>query len=270
MSLAIGVVQKDFIIASSDSALTMFSCDEEKYEKTGEIVMKEEPIRSEVKSEKVLKLTNKVLLTNCGNLVLTELIISELKYFVKDDYDLKKCSAIAKKVISNIQQGVFLNKDNLFNSLTENYKITSFQLWEMKSDFKTYIDDLLSGAERGNNLIRGYSMYLLGFNEDGTTGLMDVRIGSYTSGPTDIKKGYPVILEGPDSREYLQFLNLPIEERTFEGFANRMSLVHARISKDNQVNVSSDCSYNVLMRNGDFIDYSKFSIDTLELQKAFN
>lgn len=256
MSLAIGVVQKDFIIASSDSALTKFSADREEMTETG------------IKSEKVYKLSNKVLLSKSGNLVLTQLILTELRCHIKDNYDLKKCREVAMKVLSNINNGVILNEEEYFKSLSEDYSFSRGDLREMRGDLVKYISARLPKTEKATNLVHDFSMYLLGFNEDGTTGLVNVREGDlYMSGPIDKKKGYPAILEGPSSSDYMNYLNLPVEQRRPEGFITAFSHIHAAISKENAVNVSTDCNYHLLMKNGDSIDYEKFTYDTAELHK---
>lgn len=268
MSLVIGVVQTDFIIASSDTAVTIWSYDKEEARRTGECVETEEVIDAGVKSEKVIKLTDKVLITTCGSLVLTELIFSEMQYYIKDYYDLKQCREVAKKVMSNINKGVFLNKQNFFNALLEKYNMNYFQIREIKKDFNAYIQNLLSLASKVNKLITSFAMYLLGFNDDGSSGLVDVSNGTLMNGPVNKKEAFPIVLNGPDIIDYLQSLNLPIEERNIEGFVNRMSALHAQISKDNQVNVSSDCNYHILMRSEDGIIHQKITFDTSEIQKV--
>lgn len=270
MSLAIGVVQKDFIIASSDSAITIFpdgGMGNDKVDKKTDEFTEGNMIKTGIKSEKVYKLTNKVLFSACGNLYLTELIRIEIEQRIEEDYDLEKCRKVAKEVLNSVSNGIILHKRLFIKSMKENYFMSDFQLIWMRINFVEYITELLLKAEKANNLIAGYSAYLLGFNDDGTTGLVNISDGSYSSGPVDIRKGYPAIINGPKWDEYMQHLNLPIEQRRPEGFIARIPYIHAAISKEFNVNVSSDCNFHVLMKNGDGIDYEKFTVDTSEIQK---
>lgn len=279
MSLAIGVVQKDFVIATSDTAVTYFPHDEELLEKTGEYVSTGEMIPTDSKSEKTHRISNKVILLSCGSSYLTEIFHVELSSRVKRDDDLSNCRKVSKEVLENLLNRKVYNKEKILSALREKLGIPDEAIREMKENFDELVSYLIPASGEINELVTNFTAYLIGFNTDGTTGMVDVRGDSYLNGPKSIKSGYPVLIDGhhpgynKDQRffsEYQKALILPSKNRNVDNFIQAITLVHAKISSESPVNVSSDCNFHIFTKNDNSnIDYSSFVFDTSPLHEQF-
>lgn len=259
MSIAIAVLQDDFIIASSDSAVTIW----DKEESDTEYASK----RIGVNSEKVSRITDKVFFLSCGNVLTTNLIEAELNYSLGRHYDMKKCIEIAKEAMDNIHKGIFRNKKGLINLLKERYQMTEDDLIDLRLDFEGCVNEVLQESKSANNLVIGHSAYLIGFNAEGRAGIYDIKRGTYNEASEDKAKGYPGVVEGPHSKEYLRLLNLPANERDILSFANRMTLIHSDACLNNPINISPDCNFHLLQKEGKEIKYVYYQFDTKKIQK---
>lgn len=270
MSLAIAVVDRNFIVASSDSAVTNFPIDEKKYEEDGERVWTGKMEETSLKSEKIYKLSDKVLLILTGSHALTKIYEAELSNCIKNESDLSDCMIKAKLIIENMRTGKIENRRQIiFNMLREHghndetIDPIHFNLLEEEL-YKTL--DLLGNPT-------DFSCSLVGFNDDGSSGLYDLNKDFYGESSMDIRKGYPFIIMGhhpgysedPNNRSVCQkIMTLPPEKRTIDNFINASQYVHALISRDN-INVSSDCNFKVMLRDEKGIEYAEFTVDTKHL-----
>lgn len=248
MSLALAVVQKNFILASCDSAVTVF--DEE-----DRSIM----TPTDFKSKKVHRISDKVLLLATGMTALTEIIQVEMEERVKSHDDLHECRKIAKDIFNNMKAGKIANLEKIESNL-------SVQL-NLHRDLEEEIREALTFIEE--NPVH-FSAYLVGYNDDWTSGLVDIKEDAYIQIPEDEEKGYPVVIAGPDPNfsagpkrsKYQMALSVPIDERTIERFIDAMVYVHTGITTENQINVSPDCNFHLLFRTEDSIEHTEFAIDT--------
>ena len=258
MSLTMCVVQKNFIIATSDSAVVYFDIDEEKLQKEGEITFGKMNPTDKV-SKKTHLLSNRVVLLATGSSFLTEIMKVELAEKVKESTDLRECSRIAQDILKKMKKGEVENIDKVLKNLSKELNI------EIYSDFEKEMSAILSKTGDKVNL----SLYLAGFNEDGTAGLVDVIADRYME-PNE-NGAYPVVIAGhiPGLEEaennfvnFQKFLSLPVEQRTILNFVNALILVHGAISNESPINVSSDCTLHFLIKDGEVLDYETAIIDT--------
>lgn len=259
MSLAIGVVQKDYIIAASDSSVVEFLYKDGTIERTGKM------IPTDLKSNKVEKISDKVMLLSTGNSLLTKIMKVELKSRVKNNSDLKECMEEATRIFTEMKNKV--SPYHLEKILSNFYEVYKFKANEQT--VQRVLDMVNDPVE--------FTAYLVGFNKNGKTGLFSVHENKYMETPEEEVKGYPVVVAGEqrsyvDDPKYIddyhnlwkRMLTFPVEERNFENFKNAILLVHAQISKFRK-NVSSDCNFQVLVKENDEIRHAAFTMDTSPL-----
>lgn len=274
MSLAISIVQNDFIISSSDSAVTLF-VDERNIDSLRESGFNPklgEMIPTEGKSEKVIPMTDKVFLSTCGNSVLTSVFEIELVNSLQATDDLVVSREVSQRVLNNMMNGYLQHKDKVLLAIKERHNIPDKLFPQLKEQFThDYFMNILPKSGKVTELVSNFSAYLIGFNNDGTTGMVDIRADSYTEGPKDKKSAYPVLTDGhhpgfnknvESFSEYQRDLVLPSQYRTLENFIKAITFVHAKISKLSPVNVSADCNFHVLTKSNDEIEHFSFVVDT--------
>lgn len=230
MSLVLGVAYKDFVIVSNDSRVTKQLMDPVTLELYGDMVV------TDLKHEKIDRITDKVFLTTTGWSSCGDLFKTELYKRVNKSNDLKECSAIAGKLFSELKAGI--------------------------------VKGLSDQEQKAARLLesRNFATYMLGFNHSGTTGLKDIVFGSYTETSLGENKGYPALINGPEHEYDFQFkkvLSLPKNERTIDSFMKRLAVVHANLSHYHKIQVSPDCNFHILQKEGNSIGYIKKTVDTL-------
>ncbi|MDQ0257938.1 hypothetical protein J2S74_005401 [Evansella vedderi] len=236
MSLVIGIAFKDFVIVSNDSKVTI----QHYYADTLEKDKSKPIIETNLKSEKVTRITDKVFLAVTGFQNVTELIKQELVQRVNKDNDLQECSKIAEQVITEIKgrelEGLDIPEQDAIRMIRE-----------------------------------GFSAYLFGFTHSGNAGLKDICYGGYAES-RDITKAYPTVINGPDPEydfKFREVLSLRKDERFFQNFINRILVVHAYLSHKHHTSVSTDCNFHILYKDGDLIKYSKQTIDSANYYEQF-
>lgn len=240
MSLAIGVCCKDqLVIASSDSKVSSWPLDKPGYP----VDLIEE---TDMKAEKVQKITDKVLLCATGFNVLIDLFKRELLERVKPEFDLAESVECFNQLLADLQAG-------------EVKGLTEREL------------NLLSLEET-------LHCCLMGFLPNGVTGVAnynhpDEKVEVFES-PMEERQGYPLFIMAPDpdnDLRFLQVLSLPDEEQTFSNFRDRFLVTHAFLSNDHKKVISTDCNFHVLYKDAvdGEIKHEYFSQDTAELYEAF-
>ncbi|WP_172373543.1 hypothetical protein [Sporosarcina jiandibaonis] len=233
MTLILGVTYNDFILVSSDSKVVERYYDGETFEAESDTIRE-----ADFKSEKVIRIADKVLLSTSGWYFIGNLLEKKLRELVNKNNDLIECANIIKDLISNLKEG----------------KVTGL----------SEEDELAIKLMNSKN----FSGYLFGFTHSGVTGLVDVRTENFIEMPSDERKGYPSVINGPEPEHDFQYRKaffLPVGERTIENFVERMVFVHAHLSKKHHELVSTDCNFDLLQRNGDHFEHKKFIIDTIDI-----
>lgn len=264
MSLALGVALEDLIITTSDSAVVHFEMDEEVFKETGQVIASGEMTATDFKSKKTHKISNKVLLAATGYSAITTTLEIELLERADDFTNLQEAREIAQGILRDIKKKNVKYKDKIIDKLMSEIPVSDhLGRPALEDDYYNTIAACLDTPF-------GLSAYLIGFNEDGTSGLVDIRENNYTESNN---KNYPVFLAGDSTgrysfENYMHLLNFPEEQRTFENFINALVTIHAHISwKRKQVNVSADCTFRIFVKNNDHIDYTEFVIDSSEYYK---
>lgn len=263
MSLAMSVIQNDFFIVTSDSAMVGIPYDEKLLEETGEYVTTGEMVSSDFRSEKTHKLSNKVFLLATGTHVLTTALEQELFGLVKGNSDLNECKRIAKKVVTNLRNGKINDTDKVVLELA-----TSLELTDTTEEIEKEIQETLLLIDKIQ-----FSAYLVGFNKDGTSGLYNILTDDYIETPKGENRGYPIIISGhipggdDAPKRYTEFqydLLLPTGERTILNFIAAMTRIHAQISSESRINVSTDCKFDIVRWEDGKAAHDSFTTDTLD------
>lgn len=230
MSLIIGVSYRDqFVIASNDSMVTREHFHSETLEPSG----KPEP--TDIKKEKVFKLTDKVLLCVSGAEDPCDLIRTEMFKRVDASTPLGECANALESTIADLKAKTDLND---YDKLTVRF-----------------IDST------------SFTCYMVGFLENGLTGVVTYSPYSLSvetmecppSGP------YPVFISSPEESDlqYQQYLNLPEEERNIESFLSNMMWIHSELAKKHSNMISTDCNIHALVKtDGAQTQYFKTKVET--------
>src|SRR5699024_2490756 len=227
MSVTIAVVKNDFIITTSDLAVTYFKPNEEIYKETGRIEPSNKKIKTNLTSKKTHKVSDKVILISTGYNVITETLLVELNERVKKDADLHEVRVSAKEVMRNIKKGKVNNLDTILNRLKEEIPYLKDNP-DLVSDYWATVLDLIDHP-------KGLSAYLVGFGNDGISGLVDIKANSMARAHKDTSKGYPALVAGEGLSDeyheaYLKSLILPEDNRKIGPFMEAMGKIHAHIS----------------------------------------
>lgn len=267
MSLAMAVIQPNFIIASSDTAVTKFPFDEKLYQETGKLEKTDEMIKTDFKSQKTHKLTDQVLMLSVGQSTITETFKVEMLERVSPDHDLQASMTIAKEVLKNMKEGIIPHHKKVLENLSIAWNMTPEEIEEGYWIELKNMDSLQ------------FSASLVGFNADGTSGVYYGATDEYGQTPDDLRKGYHLIIDGHHPGYSKDPKNLSIyqqqlafknpEERTIANFTDAMTLVHGRISYESNVNVSSDCHFHVILRTNSGYEYANIPVETSFLHPYF-
>lgn len=264
MSLAMAVVQKNFIITTSDYAVTFFPMDEDVYNETGEEVPSGEMVATDIREQKAHRISDKVILIATGNSAITETLKVELASYANSDSDLYELKSMAKKVMKDLRSRKVNNLHVILENLKETLPVEDNP--DLESDYWETI-------EWGIDDPRGLSAFLAGFKGDDVSGLVDIRADKLLEVPKG-GKSYPVTIIGDTIdhdhfNAYIQALNLPLEYRTIPSFIEALSKIHAHISYVREgVNVSPECHFHILIRQGNQIEYTDFTLDTSKLYES--
>lgn len=240
MSLVIGLSYRDqFVIVSNDSKVTLQGFDPETLESIPDQIFE-----TGLTSEKVHRITDKVLMSATGRSVLTDLVEKLLMQRVKSENDLAECTEILGNLLIDLRDG----------------------LVEDLSDIET--DSLIFLGKNG-------CFNLFGFNHNGVTGLADFNQNTFSmdfiESPTEIGKGYPVIIQSPnpekDRQNFYQYLKLPAKKQTIDNFASRFVMVHAYLSSIHK-GVSTDCNFHILFKDGESIKYQHQCVESEDFYDA--
>lgn len=277
MSLSISLVQTNFVISTSDTAITYFANTDKDIEflKSIDIDAKiGEYFKTDGYVEKVFPLTDKVLLSSLGNHLLSRTFEVELANKLSKTDDLQTVRKVAQQTLNNILEMKIENFDSIIESVSKTLRLHDDESQSLEDDFYEILKRLLPKTKKPADLNRDFSIYIFGFNDDGTTGMVDIRADKYLPGPKDIESGYPLVLDGaapgfsrdPDKYSDHQLaLILPPEYRTVENFIKAITYVHGDISKNHPINVSTDCVFHILANVNSEIEYHKFTIDTSDI-----
>lgn len=234
MSLMIAVAYKDFIIGASDSRTVWNYYDPVTLEKSSYIE------ESNIKCEKVDKLTDFVLLSTLGHNSMGELFKKELYKRTSRGFDLKTCYQVSGELISDLRKG-------------------DLELTDKERDSVRYMDT------------EYFAAYMIGFNHNGITGMADLTGESRTVLETsEDNSEWPVIVMSPDAVTDLPFsryLYPPINERSIESFLERIFFIHAHLSHKHSQQVSPDCNFHIIRKRNGMMHYLKDKYDTSILYK---
>lgn len=259
MSLAISVVQDDYIIASSDSAVTYFPYDVEKFIETGEYERIGDMIETDLKSQKVHKVSNHVLLLSVGVNLLTIAVQVELSHLVNRDDNLNDCREKAKTVMRNLREGKPNHPEEIKHKTGNDLKIE--EPFEITAPMWKLLDDDIR-----------FNGYLVGFSEN-VAGMVDIKDGTLMTVqgnryPSLIVGEHPGYVKGQEGLTmYQKQLNLPLEHRTAQNYIDAMTLIHGQISY-NHKNVSSDCTFYILQNDKNNTNYASFIRDTKPIHEG--
>lgn len=230
MSLAIGLCYKDqFVIVSNDSKVTIAN-----YLPGGKIDL-DSVKETNIKTDKVNLLTDKVLISITGFTTISDFIFIELRKLVKPENDLIECVEILKELMN--------------------------ELVDFDSDDKNYIDIAT----------KSYTINLFGFTHSGKTGAAEYN---GTSNSVDLLESplegnrYPIIIQSPDPendrKEMYPYLSLPAEYQTLTMFMQQIITVHAYLSSKHKKSVSTDCKFHILYKKeGQIYNLTKI-VETLD------
>lgn len=231
------------------------------YNETGKVEPSEEMVKTDIKADKTHKLCDNVILIATGNNALTETILVESKKRVSKESTLNEVRMMMFNIMTDIKEG----KVEYLNEILSNLEKEIPYLEHNPDLVADYWDTVSSRIDDP----RGLSAYLVGFSDDGTSGLVDVRSNKLMNCESS-NGGYPVVIAGDvvDSRNqevYQQVLGFPKEQRTMNEFMSRMLIVHSHISKSrNHVNVSKECKFKILSinRKNQKVEYHTHEIDS--------
>ncbi|MBD7985326.1 hypothetical protein H9649_12070 [Sporosarcina sp. Sa2YVA2] len=255
MSLAMCILQNDYIIACADSAVAYFPDDGEKE-------------ATQFRSDKIFKLSDKVFFIATGKSILVSILKVELREVLSSNADLIMCMAVAERVLKDLKKGIVRNPEKIIRDLSDKL--------EMDFHYERDIEPALSLFQKDDYV--DMAAYLIGFTDAGRSGMVDIRSSSFVKTPEDSLKGFPLIILGPDDEfnddadqfsKYQKILIPPIEQRTFDNFMSRMVYVHAQISADNPINVSTDANFQILTKHNGEIMWQETKIDTLQFYKEW-
>jgi hypothetical protein len=235
MTLIIGVSYRDqFVIASNDSKITSSLYDPKTFEK-----LSNEVHQTDMKSEKVQLLTDSVLICDSGIVATCDVVQKVLSKRIESHYTLNQCANILHHVILDL-------KNEAVTGLNEREQLS---VPFLKTKY--------------------YSCYLIGFTDNGRTGI--ARYNPFESKveqtESPMSGGYPVFLNSPSEEDlkYQAYLNVPEEERNFEGFVNRFLWIHANLCGIHKEQISQDCNFTFLINNqGEKPKHVKRSFNTVE------
>lgn len=246
MTLILSMAYKDqFVFITSDSRVVKQKYNLSDFEKVGD------PVKVDLSTKKVTKLTDFVLFSSGGNGMVGDVIEEELKQRVNPDCDLAECTAILTDIIEE-----FRKKKGKRN----------FQgLFDMPSLSLNFLD------------VQDYfGISMVGFYKNGRTGMTSFGSGEGNV-PQEIiaqEEGYPVEMFAP-TKDYQemnqQMFSLPPEQRTLNNFLNTAVLVHAAISYVQSNAVSPDCNIYILVKNPEkeIPEYISEIVDTEPMYERF-
>lgn len=231
MSLVTGLCYRNqFVVVSNDTKVTMQYHDPVTFEPLFDNI-----IETDIKNDKVHRLTDKVFLSTTGASILCEFIEARLMELVHPEADLDECTEALK---------------------------------QLKIDWETELE-LEPEKEKLRNFFKSnVTCNLFGFKENGVSGLVDfnpTREIDSIECSLEPHKGYPVILQSPDPikdrEDFYKFLSLPEKEQTLDNFIGRLYTIHAYLSHKHP-GISSDCNVHVLYKDGDSIKYWGETLET--------
>lgn len=230
MSLAIGLCYKDqFVIVSNDSKVIIAN-----YLPGGKIDL-DSVKETNIKTDKVKLLTDKVLISITGFTTVADFIFRELRKEVKPENDLNECAEVLKELING--------------------------LVDLDSEDKEYLDFAT----------KSYTINLFGFTHDGKTGAAEYN--SFTNSVDLLESPlegnrYPIIIQSPDPendrKEMYPYLSLPAEYQTFDMFMQQIVTVHAYLSSKHKKSVSTDCKFHILYKGEGQVHYTTKTVETLD------
>lgn len=244
MSLIIGMSYKDeFVIVANDSKVIKQMYDPENQEP-----IFYEIIETDLTSEKVHHVTNKVLITTTGPMTAGEVVVKELYKRVNPENDLLECADILQTLVCDLREGS--------------------------------VEDLSAkeaNCAKGLVNTRGFTCNLFGFFHNGISGSVDFNITDsdirYDVIESPMVKGYPVIIQSPepeaDRKNFYGYFSLPSEEQTVDNFVGRIVTIHANLSSIHKA-VSSDCNFHVLYKDGNDGNKIKYHKQTIETSAFYD
>lgn len=195
-----------------------------------------EGIIADFPNDKVLYLTEKVLLATSGPSTGAEFMRHALLQRVQPENDLSECAAHLRQILADAENGL---------------------LDEINS---TAIDFLRNGSTNCD---------LVGFYHNGKSGLATFEGGSYKRTFVDaeapMEKAYLAQIHSPDPEEdrpnFFGYINLPENEQRIENFVELFADLHAYFSFNHKA-VSSDCNFHFLRNDNGTIKYYSMSQET--------
>lgn len=246
MTLIMGMSYKDeFIMISADTKVTQQEHDSETFEK-----IEHDPIDVGHSAKKVHPITKNTFLATGGIVKTGEIIREEFTKRLKPEHTLEKCADILQEVID--------------------------ELWKKRKSFEEVGDDDLAALSLNFLGTKYFSCYMLGFFENGKTGMAYILPGSVKveiiESPMDY--GYPNFIISPnedDNENYKNWISIrKEEEQTLNNFMTQFYLTHGKLSLKHRVNVSSDFNVFGLFKDpAGNIQYFNNVLDSSDLYPMF-
>lgn len=243
MTLIIGMTYKDeFALVSSDTKVTEQEHDAETFELDRSVSIKD----AGFKRNKVHVLTDSVLQVTTGVEETGDAFDRELRKRVQPSYYLDDCIQPVQEVADEL----WSKRKSFHHGGMEDKKAMSY-----------------------NFIGTGYFYCVLfGFFRNGNTGMVyldpeSITVKSIETTKDDTSPMTAVIISPSvdDNENYINWINIPIEERNINNFYLQMYLIHAKLSLKHSYSVSEDFNLKLMVNDGGVIKNDMLTLDSSEL-----